>query len=409
MPRNRSRTAKILLALLSVVVGALVSGCATVGPSGQAFYTPPSPLPAGVHGNLIWYRPATVNLGFGSPGQNAWTMLYQSQSVNGQTDAVTGTVIVPTAAWTGSGPRPIVDYGVGSQGLSQASAPSEQLVAGTEYGLDIGDALGKGWAVVITDYAGYTNNSVPDYMVGPSEGHAMLDALTAATQVPGAGVSPSAPVAISGYSQGGGASAWAAQLAPTYTPSANVVGDASGGVPSDLVAVANNLNGSTSAAELLYAIIGLNQDYPTQMNLSNYTNAAGVSAINTALSDDMTSALIAFSGAKIESYTVNNPATGVPWTLAQLLAVPSIASTVAAQSLGGTPITVPVYHYHAASDTIIPLAQDEALNKTYCSEGVKVEFVTYPGDHVTGDAEAASDVINWINDRFNGVAAPSNC
>ena len=381
-----------------------------VGPAGQAFYTPPSPLPAGVHGNLIWYRPATVNLGLTSPGQNAWTMLYQSQSVNGQTDAVTGTLIVPTAAWTGSGPRPVVDFGVGTQGLSQASAPSEQLVAGTDYeNGDIIDALGKGWAVVVTDYAGYTNNSVPDYIVGPSEGHAMLDAFSAATQIPGVGVNASAPVAIWGYSQGGGASAWAAQLAPTYSPSTNVVGDASGGVPSDLVAVANNLNGSTYAAFLLYSIIGLNQDYPSQMNLSNYTNAAGVSAINTALSDNLVQATTAFSGAKLESYTVNNPATGVPWTLAQLLAVPSIASTVAAQSLGGTPITVPVYQYHAASDSVIPLAQAEALDKTYCSQGVKVQFVTYPGDHVTGDSEAAPDVINWINNRLNGVAAPSNC
>ena len=206
-----------------------------------------------------------------------------------------------------------------------------------------------------------------------------------------------------------GAAVLALPTVSAAAPSVNVVGDASGGIPSDLVAVANNLNGSTFAAFLLYSIIGLNQDYPSQINLSNYTNAAGVAAVNSALSDNLVQATGQFNGAKLESYTANNPATGAPWTLGQLLSVPSVASTVAAQSLGGTPITVPVYQYHAQSDEVVPLAQSVALNKTYCGEGVKVDFVTYPGDHVSTDPAAAPDVVNWINNRFNGVAAPSNC
>ena len=45
------------------------------------------------------------------------------------------------------------------------------------------------------------------YAVGQSEGRAVLDAARAAASVPGAGLSPSGPVGVFGYSQGGQAAA----------------------------------------------------------------------------------------------------------------------------------------------------------------------------------------------------------
>jgi hypothetical protein len=76
------------------------------------------------------------------------------------------------------------------------------------------------------------------YNVGIAEGRAVLDALRAATRVPGAGLQPSAPMAIEGYSQGGGAADWAAQLHPTYAPELHLAGVAGGGTPANLQAVA---------------------------------------------------------------------------------------------------------------------------------------------------------------------------
>ena len=71
------------------------------------------------------------------------------------------------------------------------------------------------------------------------------------------------------------ASAWAAQLWPSYASGLKLVGDASGGVPANLFATATNLNGGTFAAFLLDSVIGLNEDYPAQINLAGQTNAAG--------------------------------------------------------------------------------------------------------------------------------------
>jgi triacylglycerol lipase len=405
--RARALRASALAAAAIAVTGAqaATAGAQSLGASGQAFYTAPSPLPAAPHGTLLTYLPEPgFSLGFLQPGVNAWKVMYLSQSVNGKADAVTGTVLVPTAPWLGSGPRPVVDFAVGTQGLSQASAPSQQLASGGEYEEpNIIDAIAKGWTVEVTDYAGYTNGAIPDYIVGPSEGHAVLDIAAAATQIPGAGISSAAKIVIWGYSQGGQASAWAAQLWPSYASGLKLVGDASGGVPANLFATATNLNGGTFAAFLLDSVIGLNVDYPSQINLAAQTNAAGQAAIKTDEGDGLIPSVLAFNGVNIDEYTKGGT------TLAQLLAEPSVASVVSAQQLGTMPMPVPMFHYHAASDEVVPLQQDEDLNYAYCKQGQAVDWTTVTGDHVIGDFAGQGPALTWIANRLAGQTPPNNC
>ncbi len=117
-------------------------------------------------------------------------MLYQSTDQHGKPDWVTGTVIVPTAKWSGKGERPVVTYAEGTQGLAHQCAPSLQIAEGTEYdGGAIIESLKKGYAVTVTDYQGYTNGSVPTYTAGKAEGQAVLDAVRAGRQIPGSGIS----------------------------------------------------------------------------------------------------------------------------------------------------------------------------------------------------------------------------
>lgn len=59
--------------------------------------------------------------------------MYHSRSTAGADIAVTGTVLTPTSAWTGAGPRPVVGFAVGTQGPGPQCAPSKQLSAGSEY------------------------------------------------------------------------------------------------------------------------------------------------------------------------------------------------------------------------------------------------------------------------------------
>ncbi len=410
MASTRLRAAVGSLAMLLGMLTALTFAAAApaapmLGPAGSAFYAPPSWIPSRGPGELVWYRPAALELGNGAPSVAAWNILYETSDALSNRDLATGTVIVPTAPWTGPGARPVVDYAAGTQGLAPSCAPSAQLAAGTEYETaNIVALLNQGWAVVLTDYQGYTTGSKTLFGVGAAEGHAVLDAATAADQVPGTGLSPSTRTAIWGYSLGGQAAAWAGQLQPTYDPSMNLVGVAAGGVPGNLLTTANYLNGNIAAGFAAMAIIGLSDQYPSAIDLSALENADGAAATATIKDQCVFQTLLGFENVNIDQYTQGGE------TLAQLEAMPSIAAAIDAQQLGRTRIPVPVYQYHGQADEIIPLAQDIALKQQYCAEGVPDEFVLYPGEHITTQFQAAPQVISWLGNRFTGQQpAPSDC
>lgn len=374
-----------------------------VGPAGPAFYTPPA-LPAGNHGDLVWYRPAAVNLGAGAPPLNAWNVLYRSSDAVSAADVVTGTVLVPSTTWTGSGNRPVISYAVGTHGLAQSCAPSLQMAAGTDYeAANLGAALKAGYAVLVSDYQGYTNGSTPTYLAGASQGHAVLDIVTAAAQIPGAGLSTSSPTAIWGYSQGGQSAAWAGELFKSYAPGLNLVGIAAGGIPADFEASAAFLDGSTGASFLLGGVIGLSTQYPTQIPLASLANANGQQAVVTGKSQCVFQALFTFMNHKLSEYTVGNQ------TLTQLESVPSVGATLKAQNLGNNSIPVPLYQYHGQADEFLPLAQDIALKQAYCGKWNNVTFAAYPGEHITTQFQAAPYVLTWLADRFAGRFTVGNC
>jgi Secretory lipase len=396
--------ALVLAVPVALVLASSASATPVEGPGGSAFYTPPSPTPAGSTGELIWYRPASVNLNVALPSVKAWSVLYQSSNQQGKPDAVTGTVIVPSVPWP-SGPRPVVTVGIGTQGLAQSCAPSLQIAAGTEYdGGAIIDSLRSGYAVAVTDYQGYTNGATPTYIDGKSEGQAVLDVVRAARELPGAGISASAPTIAWGYSQGGQAAGWAGELQPSYAPDVKLVGVAAGGTPGNLQALAEFGNGSVGAGFALDAIIGLNAAYPGEFNLESLANSAGLEAITKAKSECAIQTLAEFNDAEISKYTIGNK------TLEQIeTEYPVTRRIVNEQELGTKPIPVPVYHYHGLEDEFVPVAQDAALHQAWCSLGVKDDFQLYPGDHLLTDPTAIPNAMRWVSERLAGKPAPSTC
>jgi pimeloyl-ACP methyl ester carboxylesterase len=393
--------------LLTLVMTSGASAAPVEGPAGEAFYTPPATLPEGGSGTLVWFRPATLNFGTEAPSVNAWDVLYKSSAQLGATNAVTGTVIVPTAAWTGSGSRPVVTLAEGTQGLAHQCAPSLQLAAGTEY--DAGEivaALKKGYAAVVTDYPGYTNGATPEYLAGKSEGHSVLDIVTAAQQIPGSGVSASAPVAIWGYSQGGQAAAWAAQLAATYASGLNVVGTAAGGTPADLAKLAEFGEGGVSNALGLDSFIGLLQAYSSIINpeaiMHELLNEKGLEVVAKLKTECALESLKEFHALSFQELTKEHKT-------AKELSSGLFGTGINEQKLGGTAPAAPVYHYHGLRDEFVPVTQDVELHQTWCSLGVKDDLQLYSGDHLLTNPAAISRVIAWIEERFAGKTAPSTC
>jgi len=401
--RGMARAALALSILLALAIAATASATPVEGPAGSAFYTPPSPTPTGSAGELVWYRPATVNLDVSLPSNKAWTVLYQSSGQHGEGDWVTGTVIVPTAKWTGKGSRPVVTVGIGTQGIAPQCAPSKQLVTGTEYdGSAIIDSLKAGYAVAVTDYQGYTNGAIPTYTAGKAEGQAVLDIVRAARQLPSAGLSESDPTYAWGYSQGGQAVGWAGEIQSSYAANVKLSGIVAGGVPANLLEFGAFSGESVGSGFGIMSAIGLETAYP-EVKLGTLT-AAGEKAVGEALSQCAVQLIETLRDASFKEFTTSHE------NLEELeKKEPKFKQALEEQSLDNKPVSAPVYHFHGLEDEFVPVAQDVNLHYDWCSMGVTDDLQLYSGDHLFTDPLGASAAIKWIEERVAGKKAPSTC
>lgn len=393
-----------LLGLATLAAAAVTPMAASAAPAAPAdFYHAPAPLPAGQPGELIRSRPAAVLAT--ALTASATTVMYQSRDAQGRAIAVTGTVFTPSLPWLGGGPRPWVDLAVGTQGLGQQCAPSKQFVASTEQELEpVELLLANGWGVAVSDYEGYTTGSTPTYVAGVSEAHTVLDMARATAAVPGTGVSTATPWATMGYSQGGGASSWAASLAPSYAPDLRLVADASGGVPADVRNVAESLDGSVIGEGLqLYALIGLQQAYPDRFRLDAALSAEGKSTEVALKGQCVVQTLAGYPLRKFSDYSTGQ-------TIQQFDTQPDVAAVYAENNLISRPApTVPVFQYHGAVDEIVPIGQARALNAVWCDAGVRTVFSVVAGDHIAGETAGLPAAVSWLAGRFAGRPAPTTC
>ena len=386
-----------------LVMASSASASPVVGPEGSAFYTPPKAEPTGSAGELIWYRPAKINLKVTLPSNKAWTVLYQSTDQKGKPDFVTGTVIVPTGKWTGKGSRPVVTIGIGTQGIAPQCAPSKQVITGSEYaGAEVVEALKAGYAVDLTDYQGYTNGAIPTYTAGKSEGQAVLDIVRAARQLPEAGLTESNPTYAWGYSQGGQAVGWAGELQSSYAPNVKLSGIAAGGVPANLQAFGAFSGQSVGSGLGIISAIGLEAAYP-ELNLGTLT-PAGVKAVEDALSECATELITTLNGANFEEFTTNHE------SLEELeKSEPKFDAALAEQDLDNKGVAAPVYHYHGLEDELVPVKQDVELHYDWCALKVTDDFQLYPTEHLFTDGIGAPVALKWIEERVAGKTAPSTC
>ena len=377
-----------------------------LGPSDGWFYTLPASL-NGQHGDLIQYRPATVKLGDGAPAFAAWNVLYQSTDSNDVANAVSGTVLVPQTPWQGGTPRPVILYAVANQGMAHRCAPSRQFEIGTDYeNANIRAALKAGYAVLVSDYAGYLQGAKPTYLAGRSQANAILDLFTAATALPEAGISASAQVGIWGYSQGGQTAAWATQVFPDYAPKVKVVGVAAGSVPADFLTTAKLLDGNLGGGIMARSIGGLSNEDPESIGIGFMVvgSEAGQAELGKLESECLFETLLSLQNRSLASFTISPKS-----PLEQLLGLPLIKDSLLAQNVAGHKSAVPIYQYHGRADEFIPLGQDITLRNAYCAAGSTVYFDVYPSEQIVTQFQAAPHVLSWMKARFAGTPAPSTC
>jgi hypothetical protein len=394
--------------VVAAAAAVMVLGACTPPPD-DGFSDPPEAPAAPQPGDVLRSRPwsFTQDAVNRTPagGVRVEQVLYRSTDALGDPVAVTGTVLVPESAWAGPGPRPLVSYAVGTRGIGDDCAPSKSLAQGIDYeGGLIVKLLERGWAVAVSDMEGLGTPGDHTYNVGRSQGRAVLDMARAALRLPGAGLAPDSPVGIVGYSQGGGSAGWAAQLADTYAPELRLAGVVAGGVPADLLAVAEQGDGGPFVALVLLTSIGFDEAYP-ELRLDSYVNERGRALLDAGrrfclLSLDGLTTFLGVANTWTDDYVTSvNPLRTQAWQ-----------ARLDENRLGGWAPTVPVLMHHGLFDQMVPFAQAERLRGDWCAQGAPLSWRVFPlAEHVIGGLLHGDPAMAFLHDRFAGRPFTSNC
>ena len=431
--RARRAFALALAATALITVGACSSDSSssgsstsgTGGPSGttgttnpadntptQAFYEAPDPLPDGEPGDVIRSEPLP-----GAPsGSQAWKVLYLSTGFDGSPIAVSGVVIAPTSTTTsgstpGSAPsgtaveagRPILSWAHPTTGVVDDCAPSTlsevfELIPG------LATFLEAGYVVAATDYEGLGTAGVHPYLIGESEGRAVLDAARAARDLPEAGAGDQ--LLLWGHSQGGQASLFAGQMQPSYAADLTLVATAAAAPAGELQTLLNDdADTETGVALGAYSVNAFLElygpDNPT-MTAAQVVTPEGEAAIDqiVPLCDiDQSDQIEAIATPLQGKFFVDDPGSVEPWK-----------TLLNENTPGQETIDSPVFIAQGDADTVVIPATTATLAQNYCTLGVNVTEKVYPGvTHELIGYESAPDVAAWMAEVLAGNPPAGTC
>ena len=364
-------------------------------PNGD-FYLPPNPLPKAAPGTLIWAeRVAQPKL---NPPGTIWRILYHSRNRTGTDIAVSGLAVVPLTPVPAGGHRAIYAWAHGTVGQGDQCAPSRQIRENLPvYG---GFEVQQGIALVETDYEGLGTPGEPTYLEGFSEGHAVLDSVRAAAQLPGVG--PPGAVVIAGHSQGGGAALWAAQLAHAYAPELDVRGVVALAPAAHFETIVQRMSAPPFNRYLGYMVLavdGLHAAYGHSFDPARVLTRAAVDYLPKASTQCVDATMARWMNMPITSVMAHDPST-----------VPSIARIFAAESPDSMNPGIPIYLAQGTKDEQVPVEVTAELETDYCRLGANVNRHVYPNVDHNGVLDAAqSGVLAWLSDRYAGRPATSHC
>lgn len=387
--------AVLALSLGGLWVSVSVNRAAPDGPG--AFYSAPSPLPDGPPGTII--RTEIID-GF-HEGATTYRVLYKSTGFDGSPTAVSGIIVVPDAAAPGDG-RKVIAFTHGTVGVASNCSPSLQGRGALAVYEGLDEFIAAGYVVAATDYQGLGTKGPHPYLIGELEAMNALDSVRAAHNL--AEAHAGTDFAVWGHSQGGQASLFTGQVAPSYAPDLHLVGVAAGAPPTDLENLFR-VNIETPVGRILMAM-GMQawSELYDDANLDQILVPAARPAV-----------------AKIAARCLYDPsqiAASVPSSLLlgfTLLKVPPWETepwkTILADNTPGkAPTGVPMLITQGEDDPIMTPSVTAAFADQLCANGETVDYRVLRGvAHLEAGHVAAPEVAEWIADRFAGKPAPSSC
>jgi len=392
LPRPTRRLTVIgLLILLVLTMGA--GAIAWLQPEDPSdFYRPPDGLEEAAPGELLRAEPFTRGV---PDGVRGWRVLYRSEDQHGAPVAVSGLVLEPTEE---AGPRPLVAIAHGSTGVAEDCAPS--LSARPLASLPaVEEALEAGFVVAASDLPGLGTPGPHPYLLGEASAHAVLDSVRAARDL---ALVDRDQVAIWGFSQGGHAALFAAELAPEYAPELPLDGVVAFAPATDLAAIIQRSESSVFGTLLVInAVVAWAEAY-------DELEVADV------LEEDSLAIALDISGRCLDGLSL--PASTVQSVrLRSALAslddpdAAAWAPVLAANSPSGR-LAAPLLVLQGTADPFVPSDITEAYVVERCADGDDVELRLVTGaEHFTLSWRTADDAVAWTQDRFAGEPTTPSC
>lgn len=320
---------------------------------------------------------------------------YDTRDSFGRDISATATLFRATRPWDSTSERPVVIITPFTQGGDDPCAfshtvtqgthidptnPGESAVASQYYAIH--SMLEQGWDVVVPDHPGLGTPDQHSYMDNVASGQALLDAATAGLSLLDR---PHAPIALTGHSQGAGASAWAAENAPHYAPKLNIKAAALSAPPYNLPHLAQDVDGKQEVGMLFMAVNTLSRQYPAvQAEIDRVFTPEGKALL--AKADTM---CVPAMFAVIGKHNTRDLTTTGESVFDLVNRLPDVQKEIQRQRIGLRAPQVPVLMIYHQSDPLVSWEDSRALGENWQREGGTVRFVDYPRNPVADILKSA--------------------
>lgn len=367
-------------------------------PQHDPFHRPPAGFAATAPGTVLRSRPVRVGL-FGVVPQRvpAWQLLYRTRDREWTPEAAVTTVLLP-AGTDPAEPRPLVSFQCAIDAVAPRCFPSYALrlgarAAGAIPPLElplIAAALTRGWAVSVPDHGGPGGR----FGVAREPGYRALDAARAALSFAPLGLAPTTPIGLWGYSGGGLATAWAAEVAAEYAPELDVVGAVAASPVSDPGAAFVRLDGTRFAGFAALFLAGLRRGYPElEPALRAHLDSRYLAWLGAAERTPTFPLLARFAGRDIGAHSVR----GLP----ALLAHPALRRVLADIHPGTRAPAMPMLVVQGVFDEVIAVADVDAHVARLAAAGARVHYLRDRcSTHLALQYLALPVIADWLADRF---------
>jgi triacylglycerol lipase len=219
-------------------------------------------------------------------------------------------------------------------------------------------------------------------------------------------------VAFWGYSQGGGATASAAELASMYAPELHVVGTYAGAPPANLKEILPYLNRSILVGVVGYLLNGLIGAYPEAADaIRSKLTPRGAAMLESTSRQCVAQTQLDFAYRSVQGYFNED--------VSQLASEEPFSALLDLQRIGRYKPNAPVLIDSNRYDPVVPWSGAHQLGRDWCAQGADVEFRTNEEPPFLGKLTATNHILTalvdgepamqWIAARFNGAPTTPNC